>query len=248
MPGKRKARKPLRKAGKDKKQDRRIKSLEKMVYKTIENKQVDAYFKGTFGFNVASVGMPIFIKQGAEDGGLSLTSASPSAARVGNSITLMSQDIRVTVSRNPQSTKSCKMRMLVVESVNGAVPLQLSDVLQYADVSTYGDNVFNSPYKINGDVNKKYKIHADKIIQFREAYVNAGGSIVGGISGPEHKFYRFNIKNFAGGRNKVVTYEDNTPAANNHNLRILITGTSDPASTTERHRISMVVRSRYKDA
>lgn len=243
MPGKR-----AKKGRKDQKQDKRIKSLEKMVYKTIENKQVDAYFNGTFGRNVASIGMPIFLGQGAEDGGLSLTAASPATARVGNSITLMSQDIRVTVSRNPQSTRSCKMRMLVVESVNGSQALTMGDVLQYADVSTYGDNVFNSPYKVNGDINKKYKIHADKILQFREAYVNASGNIVGGISGPEHKFFRFNIKNFAGGKNKVVTYEDNTPAANNHNLRILITGTADPASTTERHRISMVVRSRYKDA
>ena len=82
----------------DAKQNKRIKSLEQLVYKTIENKQVN-YSNSNLAIN--SSGVPdsgfLQVKVGANDG-----SARGDTARIGNSITLLRQQYRFNfVGLNP---------------------------------------------------------------------------------------------------------------------------------------------------
>lgn len=222
----------------DTKQNRKIAKLEKFVYKTIENKQIDFHGQATFGNLGQTSPLPIYTTQGVEDGGLSLSSSAPESARVGNSLTLMSQDIRMIIARNSNAASPTICRVLLVESVNGSHQLNYDDVVQYGDYSLYGGLAFVSPLKTNVDVNKKYKVHFDKTFTLAEG---AAGTM------PATKIIKTRIKNFAGGRNKVVTYDDMSAIPNNHNLQVLYL-CDKTAGGTSVATLTMSVRSRYKDA
>lgn len=227
-----------RKVRKDKKQDSKIKALEKFVYKTIETKQIDYHGAFYFGNVGQSQRLPIHVLQGTGDGGFS-DALNPETARIGNDITLMSQDVRMIIARANSAGSPTLCRILLVESVNGSQTLNFEDVVQYGNYTTYGDQVFNSPYKTGVPQNLKYKVHMDKVFTLAEG---AAGSH------PSHKIIRQRITNFAGGKNKVVSYDNNlSTEPNNHRLQCLFIcdkvagGASEP-------RLSMAVRSRYKDA
>ena len=233
MPGKRNSK---GKRQKDKKQDKRIRSLEKMVYKTIENKQINSGagsvipdlprnlttagdVRGQF-FNVAT---------GAQDGD---TPGDP--ARVGNSVTLMEQLVNMTFVQSTTDSYN-RVRCIIAESVDGNQALALSDILQYSNYALYGNMVFSSPYTTKTSTNKRYKIHMDSCFELNN---NATTAV---------KLFKKRIKFKEGGSpGKVLDFSSALDVySNNHRLSILCI--SDSVSTPH-PQWSYNVRSTYKDA
>lgn len=222
-----------KKGSKDKKQDKRIKSLEKMVYKTIENKQLNERVTNSAIDSVAGFVATGFLQTGvgAQDGD---QSGGNAAARIGNSITLMNQRVNYTLEASALDVYN-RVRVLVVESMDGAQNLNLGDVLQYSDYAVYSNMVFISPYTTKTDTNRRYKIHHDKVYELNS---NARGATA---------YHKENIKYKQGGSpGKVVEFDGPLSSyPTNHNISIL--AISD--STVAPHpRISAAIRSTYKDA
>ena len=221
---------------KDKKQDKRISSLEKMVYKTIENKQINSGagsaipdlprnlttagdVRGQF-FNVAT---------GAQDGD---TPGDP--ARVGNSVTLMDQLVSMTFVKSSTDAYN-RCRVIIAESVDGNQPLALSDILQYSNYGIYGDMVFSSPYTTKANTNRRYDIKMDKTFELN---ANAKGAT---------KIFKKRVRyREDGSPGKVLDFSSPLDVySSNHRLSILCI--SDSASTPH-PQWSYNVRSTYKDA
>lgn len=222
-----------KKASKDKKQDKRIKSLEKMVYKTIENKQLNERVTNSAIDSVAGFVATGFLQTGvgAQDGDQSGGSAE---ARVGNSITLMNQRLNYTLEAAALDVYN-RVRVIIVESMDGNQNLNLGDVLQYSNYALYNNLVFVSPYTTKTDTNRRYKIHSDRIYELNS---NAKGATA---------YHKENIKYRQGGSpGKVVEFDGPLSSyPTNHNISIL--AISD--STVSPHpRISAAIRSTYKDA
>lgn len=214
-----------KKVRKDKKQDSRIKKLESFVYKTIENKQVNF----TQSLNISSAGTYSYpfiqLTQGTGDG-----NAMPSASRIGNSITLMSQ--RFDANLIGETAQWNQIRVLLVESVDGATALQLSDVLEYSNYALNGDLVFVSPYTTKTSTNKRYKVHMDRLVELH------GTGDAGKATAQLHKVIRW--KN-----GKVLKFDDNNAGVTNHLMHLFCI--SDSASVSH-PTIKYNVRSTYKDA
>lgn len=218
------------KSRKDKNQDVRIKKLEDLVLKTMENKQVNyhatnqsitsgGYASGSF-LNTSS---------GAGDG-----DALGSAARVGNSITLLNQRVCMNFTGSSTDTYN-QIRVILCESMDGNQPLALSDVLEYHSYTLYGSLVFASPYTTKTSSNRRYKIHMDK------SFVLSGLPTKGGV--PPAKVIKHVIR-YKGG--KVIDF-DGTGAVNPNNHRLTILLISDSVSAS--HPIlDFATRSTYKDA
>lgn len=227
------AKKVRKKMLKDKSQDKRIKSLEKMVYKTIENKQLNERVTSSAVDSVTPFVATGFLQTGigAEDGDQSGSSA---AARIGNSITLMNQRVNYTLEAAALDVYN-RVRVLIVESMDGNQLLSLGDILQYDDYSVFNNLVFVSPYTTKTDTNRRYKIHSDRVFELNS---NAKGATA---------YHKENIKFREGGSpGKILEFDGNTSTfPNNHNLMIF--AISD--STVSPHpRISAAIRSTYKDA
>lgn len=222
---------PKRKTRKDAKQDKRIKSLEKFVFKTIENKQVN--YDNAGGNNITTGGYVgsqfLELDVGPNDG-----STLGDDARIGNSITLLSQDVRCYLEQSSTDSYN-RVRMLIVESMDGNEALEITDVLLNGDYSTKGQLVFSSPYTTKTDTNKRYKIHFDKTYELNNQ-ANGATRVI------KHRVkYREN-----GSAGKVVEYSGpSSQQANNHRLNIMWISDSDSVS----HPITYYsVRSTYKDA
>ena len=219
------------KASQDKTQNKRIKSLEKFVFKTIENKQVN--YNNAGGVNISSGGYVgsqfLQLNTGAQDG-----SQLGDPARIGNSITLMSQDVRCYLEQSATDSYN-RLRMLIVEATDGNEPLVLTDVLKNGNYATAGQLVFSSPYTTKTDTNKRYKVHFDKTYELNSMAQGATRVI-------KHR-----IKYREGGSpGKIVEYSGpSSQNANNHRLSIMWISDSTSAS----HPIAYYsVRSTYKDA
>ena len=233
MPPKKNMKIRKKKVQKDKKQDQRIKSLEKFVYKTIENKQVN-YGYNDLARSISTTGDQrsqfLAVAAGAQDG-----FANNDAARVGNSITLMNQRVTLMFSQATTGDLYNRVRVLIVESTEGNQNLTMSDVLAFGSYASYGDLVFASPYTTKANTNKRYKVHMDKTFELNR---NANGAT---------KIIKHNIKYREGGSpGKLVTYADGGAIhPNNHRLNILCI--SD--SSVSPHVVwNYNVRSTYKDA
>lgn len=227
MPFKRKFRKRKRI---DAKQNSRIKKLESLVLKTIENKQVNYY---QLNKNITSTGFEVgqFLQTavGAEDG---TNLGDP--ARIGNSITLMNQRFNINITGSSTDTYN-QIRCLLVESLDGNEPLTLSDVLQYGSYTLYGALVFASPYTTKTNTNRRYKVHYDK------SFTISGLATKGGV--PPVKVIKHNIKWKNG---KVVEYEG-ASSLNPTNHRITMLLVSDSVSVNH-PQLNYSTRSTYKDA
>jgi len=179
------AKKNFRKKSIDKKQTKRIKDLEQFVYKTIENKQINAQ---AGNINVPSTGYTnstfLRVRAGVGDGaGLADT------ARIGNSITLMRQAFSFNLKMRSGADDYNQLRLLIVESVEGSESLVLSDILEYSNYSVFGDMVFASPYTTKTTTNRRYKVHMDRNITLTTTHKPAavlkhvvrykGGKLVG---------------------------------------------------------------------
>ena len=219
-----------KKRSQDAKQNSRIKKLESLVLKTMENKQVN-YHATNQSITSAGYETGSFLRTatGAQDG---TNLGDP--ARIGNSITLMNQKVCMNFTASATDTYN-QIRVLLVESKDGNAPLSLNDVLEYGSYTLYGSLVFASPYTTKTNTNRRYKVHMDK------SFVLSGLPTKGGA--PPSKVIKHNIKYNNG---KVIEYEG--PGAvnpTNHRLTMLIISDSVSAS----HPIlDYSTRSTFKDA
>lgn len=221
MPPKRK----FTKKKKDAKQDSRIKSLEKFVYKTLENKQVN-YRQDLSVSSLGTATYPfISLRQGVEDG-----DAYPSNARIGNSITLMSQRLDMNIIGETGTFN--QIRVILAESVDGNSSLALSDILEFPNYLLQGDMVFVSPYTTKTSTNKRYKIHMDRLVEVH------GTGDAGKATAQIHKVIRYK-----GG--KVVNFEDNAVEATNHKLQLFCISDSTAVGHPS---VKYNMRSTFKDA
>lgn len=222
--------KKSKKVRKDQKQDSRLKKLENLVLKTIENKQVNyadtnrAITSGSY-----NTGGFLSVSVGAEDG-----DALGSAARIGNSITLLSQRFNFNFIGSSTDLYN-QMRLLLVESMDGNQAIAIGDVLHYPSYALYGDLVFASPYTTKTSTNRKYKVHMDKTFTL-SGYANKGGV-------PPVKVIKHTIRWKNG---KVLEY-DGTGAVSPNNHRISLIVISDSTSITHPS-MSYAARATYKDA
>lgn len=209
----------------DKKQTKRIKALEKFVYKTFENKQIN-YRQDLSVSSSGTATYPfISLSQGTSDGG---TTTAP--ARIGNSITLMSQ--RLDMNLIGESNTYNQVRVILAESVDGNSTLALSDILEYSNYLLYGDLVFVSPYTTKTSTNKRYKIHMDRLVELH------GTGDAGKATAQIHKVIKYK-----GG--KVVKFDDNATESVNHKLQLFcISDSSSVGHPSAKYNM----RSTFKDA
>ena len=207
------------------------KENKRFIQKTIEMKQVNYQTSGqaiaSGGFTAASFAQ---LATGPEDG-----TALGSASRIGNSITLMKQQVCMNIVGSSTDTYN-QMRVLIVESVNGNQALGLSDVLEYGSYALYGNNVFSSPYTTKTSTNKRYKVHYDR------SFIISGLPTKGGV--PPAK----NIKHIVrfGKAGKELEYAGaGSLNPNNHRLTLMVV--SDSVSATH-PALAYSVRTSYKDA
>lgn len=218
-----------KKKSKDKKQDQRLKSLEKFVYKTIENKQVN---RASPAANVTTSGYFfrdfLQLNVGPNDG-----SGPGDPARIGDSVTLMKQQFNIGLEASPTDTYN-RMRLIIVEGLENSA-IGLSDILSYSNYGTHGELVFSSPYTTKTATSKRYKIHYDKVHELNRNAKGATRDLKVVIK------YREN-----GSPGKVLGFDG--PSASfptNHNMTIL--AISDSVSVSH-PTICWNVRSTYKDA
>ena len=140
---------------------RMAKQVKKMVNKTIENKQINNKVLST---NLSSTGYAVGgffgLLQGTSDG-----TVAGSAARIGNSVTLMRTQVKFNFDVANGSETYNKIRLIVAQSQDGTQTLALSDILQYSSYTTDGDLVFSSPYTTKTSTNKRYTILMDKVFE-----------------------------------------------------------------------------------
>lgn len=227
--GKYKRRRPAAKKKIDKSQNKRIQSLEKFVYKTIENKQVNQhvtpYALSTAG---ASWGDFLTLNVGPNDG-----SVTGDDARIGDSVTLMRQQFNFGLSASSTDTYN-RVRLIIVEGLENQ-NIALSDILTYSNYALYGDLVFSSPYTTKTATSKRYKIYMDKVMELNATAKGATRTFKHVIR------YREN-----GSPGKVLKFDGATASVpGNHNLRIL--AISDSVSVSH-PALCWNVRSTYKDA
>lgn len=205
---------------------REVSALKKMVNKTIENKQVNfiraATFVSTAGYDGVAAGDLIqpYLSQGTSDG----TTTSGSAARSGNSITLLRSKLMFNFDVPSTSEEYNKFRLIVVESTEGAQAISLSDVLLNSS------QPFTSMYTTKSGTNKRYKIHYDKIFECNR--LNKGS-----------KQYSLNLKYGKSGR--VINFNGTSATPIDYSINVLIVSDSTvaPHPTFE-----YTLRHTFKDA
>lgn len=169
------------------------------------------------------------LSTGAEDG-----TALGSAARIGNSISLMRQQVCMNIQGSATDTYN-QCRVLLVESVDGNQAISLTDVLEYGAYALYGSMVFASPYTTKTSTNKRYKIHMDKSFELTGLPTKGGRA---------SKVIKHTIR--YGKTGKELEYAGpGSLNPNNHRLTLLIITDSVSATHPVLH---YSVRSSYKDA
>ncbi len=205
------------------------KSVKSMVNKTLENKQINSAIQNVdVPFTGYALSGFFGVIQGAADG-----STVGSAARIGNTVTLMRTQIHANfdVAQGATSETYNKMRFIVVQSKEGTQSLTLADVLYYNDYTQDGDLVFTSPYTTKSGTNKRYTVLCDKVFEVNK-YNNASR--------------RFNLIKRYGKSGRLVHWNGNSSSAP-VDFKTTILCISD--STVGNHpTISCAIRHTYKDA
>lgn len=231
MPSKGKlVKKRFKKKSKDKKQDNRLSKLESFVYKTIENKQVN--YQG-LNINITTASY--------NTGGFLSTSVGPNdgsqlgdPARIGNTITLMSQMFNFNFVASATDTYN-QIRCILVESMDGNNALAIGDILEYPSYAVYGDLVFASPYTTKTTTNRRYKVHMDK------SFVISGLPTFGGALPCKNITH---VIKYKGG--KLCEYEGvGATSPTNHRMSLIVISDS---STAGHPIMNYSSRSSYKDA
>lgn len=207
---------------------RDVQALKKMVNKTIENKQQNLTHEGLVVRDFPVVSRPTLeLTQGSADG-----DARPSAARIGNSVTLMRTQLNMSVKISTGVT-NCRCRVMVVESVNGNEDLTMDDILQAGGGALDGteDKTYTSCYTTKTGTNKRYKIHFDRIIN---------------LSTYDRAFYLKKLILRYGKSGKVINYDGNASTPTDYNLQVL--AISDQSLLAACPVLTYSLRSTYKDA
>ena len=99
-----------------------------------------------------------------------------------------------------------RMRVLVVEALDGNQPILVTDVLQYSNYATHGELIFCSPYTTRTSTNRRYKVCMDKTFELN---YRAHGAT---------KVIKY-VSKYKGG--KLVEFDDNLSAVpTNHQMSI----------------------------
>jgi len=213
----------------DNKQNQRIKELEDFIYKTIENKQVNS-LNTNLAISSAGVrdGQFLQVSQGVSDGDI-----PGDPARIGNTVTLMSQKFNFCFHQNPTGIIDDwnRMRVLVIEALDGNQPILVTDVLQYSNYALHGELIFCSPYTTRTTTNRRYKVCMDKTFELN--YRSHGAT----------KVIKY-VSKYKGG--KLVEFDDNLSAVpTNHQMSIFFLSDSGAIPHPS---VSYTVRSTFKDA
>lgn len=175
----------------------------KIVRKTIERKQCNFNSAAAVSSSGLAVSPFINLTQGTQDG----EGYDPSA-RIGNKVTLLSQ--KFDMNFVGENSTFNQLRCLIVESVDGATTLALTDVLQFANYSLHGDLIFVSPYTTKTGTNKRYKIHMDKTFELN-------GTMNGGrITKQIHHKVKF------GKTGKVINFNGNAAQPVDHKMHLFV--------------------------
>lgn len=218
--------KTFRKKSKDKKQDNRIKKLESMVMKTIENKHsnysntnqnITSSFYNNYGF--------IKLEAGTTAGG-----GYGDQARIGNRITLLRQRFDMNISLREGADDFNQVRVIIVEALEGTQTLALANILKYPVHSTDGNLIFCSPYTTRTETNQRYKIHYDKCVTL-SPYMRTALNLKHTV-----KYKNGKVLEFDGPAEQFPT---------NHRMNIWVLGDS---TALQHPRLDLAVRSTYKDA
>jgi hypothetical protein len=209
----------------------RVKALESMVNKTMENKVVD-YDNGSSPTAISTTGLTFLAFA------RNLQTGDEGDQRVGNKITLMSQTFRGLIRAPSGVTDEAQnqVRILIVENLGytGLSDLSLEDVLQKGLFSVDGTQVFVSPYKTNAAESKRYRVHYDKVVTLNKT---------------DKGYFHFKKRISYGTKNnrgKVLSFATSTSSfPNNHRLVMFVISDSSIANHPD---ITWNVRNIYKDA
>ena len=137
---------------KNKKQDKRIRKLENIVYPSIEWKSKDV---NAFSANITNAGYqnyPMF----------QLAKGDTNSTREGDKVSLRYGTLHLSLTRGDTSNI---VRVLVVATPS-ATYAGLSDVLEYHSFSANAEAVFSSPYQVKATNSEQtYKVLADRVYQ-----------------------------------------------------------------------------------
>lgn len=209
-----------------KKLKKEVKVIKKLVNSTIENKQVNLLqvpifvSNAAYDANASGVLIQPYLSQGVSDG----TTTAASAARLGNSVTLMRTQIKFNFDVAATSEAYNKFRLIVCESSEGAQAIALGDMLHDAG------QPMSSQYTTKSSTNKRYDIRYDRIFEVNRS---KNGS----------KQITVNIRYGKAGR--VINYDGTSAAPTDYQLSILCISDSTvaPHPTME-----YTLRHVYKDA
>ena len=125
----------------------KVKKLSQIVNKTFETKTKDILYDLAIGTGGSNQPVQFALTQG--DG---------SDERVGNKVTLKSVTLDATYVRADNYNR---MRMILLQPLDGNEPVGLADVLKYNVYATHGNLVFSSPYTTRTTTDRRYKILMD---------------------------------------------------------------------------------------
>ena len=138
----------------DKKQDRRIKKLENIVYPSIEWKNKDIKAVGTAISKDGYQNYPMF----------QLAKGDTNSTREGDKVSLRRGTLHLSLTRGDTSNI---IRVLVVKTPS-ATYAGFSDVLEYHNFTTDSELVFSSPYQVKATNSEQtYTILADRTYQLK---------------------------------------------------------------------------------
>lgn len=207
-----------------------VKDLKKFVMKTIENKQQTYNSATSYVMDIGIAQRPtLLLTQGSADG-----DARPSASRIGNSVTLMRTQLKLQLRQSTSGLINTRVRLLVVESVDGKQDLDFEDILQKGAGGTLvgtDDNAYTSCYTTKTGTNKRYKIYYDKVVN---------------LSHYGKSFFFKNLVIKYGKSGRVINYDGNNSTPTDYSLQILAIG--DQSSVGVAPILSYSMRSTYKDA
>lgn len=208
---------------------KRVRTLETLVGKTIENKVQNYRNHNTTPQPISTAGYSQLAF--ARD----LQTDVEGDARIGNKVTLMSQTFRGCI-RAPSGVtdeSQNQVRLLIVENVGftSVTDLALTDVLEYGNFGIWGAQVFVSPYKTNVPATKRYRVHLDRVIHLNKT---------------DKGYYHFKKRISYGKDGKVLDFSGPMEGfPNNH--RLCLFAISD-SGVTNHPDIIFNVRNIYKDA
>lgn len=209
----------------------RIKRVENMINKTIENKYVD-YQATTVNGDQIYAASPV-----TELAFFRMNGTGPDDnERIGDKVTLLSQRWMMNLKKGATPNLDQRVRLLIVQNIgyDSATDLDVPDVLEYGDWATHNQTILTSPYKIGADATKRYRVLFDKVYSLTN----------------DRPYVKIDVTKKYGTRTnpgKVCSYElPLSDFPNNH--RICVFALSDYVTGSFPPTLTILCRNRYKDA